>query len=73
LYRTNKGVVDEIVSINLDNQTDLNKMIFDQDRLVITSNNDLVSERLIVVQGEVNNPQEILYNEGMTLRDVIIL
>ena len=41
--------------------------------MVIISNNDLVSERFIKVQGEVNNPQEILYNEGMTLRDAIIL
>ena len=73
LYRTNKGLVDEIVSINLDNQTDLNKKIFDQDRLVIISNNDLVSEKFIKVQGEVNNPQIILFNEGITLRDVIIM
>ena len=73
LYRTNKGVVDEIVSINLNKQTDLNKKIFDQDRMVIISNNDLVSERFIKVQGEVNDPQDILYNEGMTLRDAVLL
>ena len=73
LYRTNKGVVDEIVSINLDNQTDLNKKIFDQDRLVIISNNDIVPERSIIVQGEVNNPRTIAYNEGMTLRDAVLL
>ena len=73
LYRTNKGVVDEIVSINLDKQIDLNKKIFDQDRLVIISNNDLESKLFIKVQGEVNNPQEILHYEGMTLRDAVLL
>ena len=73
LYRTNKGIVDEIVSINLDNQSDLDKKIFDQDRLVIISNNDLVSEKFINVQGEVNNPQKISFNEGITLRDAITM
>ena len=73
LYRTNKGIVDEIVSINLDNQSDLDKKIFDQDRLVIISNNDLVSEKFIKVQGEVNNPQLISFNEGITLRDAITM
>ena len=73
LYRTNKGIVDEIVSINLDNQSDLDKKIFDQDRLVIISNNDLVSEKFIKVQGEVNNPQIISFNEGITLRDAITM
>lgn len=73
LYRTNKGIVDEIVSINLDNQSDLDKKIFDQDRLVIISNNDLVSEKFINVQGEVNNPQIISFNEGITLRDAITM
>ena len=73
LYRANKGLVDKIVSINLDNQTDLNKKIFDQDRLVIISNNDLVQEKFIKVKGEVNNPQTILFNEGITLRDVILM
>ena len=73
LYRTNKGIVDEIVSINLDNQSDLDKKIFDQDRLVIISNNDLVSEKFINVQGEVNNPRIISFNEGITLRDAITM
>ena len=73
LYRTNKGIVDEIVSINLDNQSDLDKKIFDQDRLVIISNNDLVSKKFINVQGEVNNPQIISFNEGITLRDAITM
>ena len=73
LYRTNKGIVDEIVSINLDNQSDLDKKIFDQDRLVIISNYDLVSEKFINVQGEVNNPQLISFNEGITLRDAITI
>ena len=73
LYRTNKGIVDEIISINLDNQSDLDKKIFDRDRLVIISNNDLVSEKFINVQGEVNNPQIISFNEGITLRDAITM
>jgi len=73
LYRTNKGIVDEIVSINLDNQSDLDKKIFDQDRLVIISNNDLVSGKFINVKGEVNNPQIISFNEGITLRDAITM
>ena len=73
LFRSNKGVEDEIVSINLENQSDLDKKIFDQDRLVIISNNDLVSEKFINVQGEVNNPQIISFNEGITLRDAITM
>lgn len=73
LYRSNKGVEDEIVSINLENQSDLDKKIFDQDRLVIISNNDLVSEKFINVQGEINNPQKILFYEGITLRDAITM
>ena len=73
LYRSNKGVEDEIVSINLENQSDLDKKIFDQDRLVIISNNDLVSEKFINVQGEINNPQKISFYEGITLRDAITM
>ena len=52
----------------------MDKKIFDQSiGYFIISNNDLVSEKFINVQGEINNPQKISFYEGITLRDAITM
>ena len=71
LYRTNMGVENEIISINLKNNDDLNINLVDQDRLVVFSLIDFESEDQISVIGEVNDPDTFDYKTGMTVRDAI--
>ena len=73
LYRTNMGLENEIISINLKNDDDLNIELVDQDRLVIFSLKDFESEEQISVIGEVNEPDVFEYKTGMTIRDAVQL
>ena len=73
LYRTNLGVENEIISINLKNDDDLNIKLVDQDRLVVFSLIDFEFEEQINVIGEVNEPDAYVYKTGMTIRDAIQL
>lgn len=73
LYRTNNGVEDEVISINLRDENDLKIKLFDQDRLVVFSLKDFESIKKITVIGEVNNPNNFDYKLGMTVRDAIQL
>lgn len=73
LYRTNMGLENEIISINLKNDDDLNIELVDQDRLVIFSLKDFESEEQISVIGEVNEPDVFDYKTGMTIRDAVQL
>lgn len=73
LYRTNKGVENEVISINLNNKNDLKIKLFDQDRLFVFSLKDFEFTNKISVIGEVNNPIIIDYKLGMTLTDAIQL
>ena len=73
LYRTNMGVENEIISINLKNDDDLNIELKDQDRLVVFSLKDFEYINKITVLGEINNPDIFDYKPGMTITDAIQL
>ena len=73
LYRTNNGVQDEIVSLNLDNKSDLSIQLFENDALYIPSANDIALDQVIEIKGEVNNPKEVEFKDGLTIPDLIIL
>ena len=73
IYRTNMGVENEIISINLKNDDDLNIELEDQDRLVVFSLKDFEYINKISVFGELNNPNTFDYKPGMTITDAIQL
>ena len=73
LYRTNNGVQDEIISLNLDNKSDLSIQLFENDALYIPSANDIASDQVIEIKGEVNDPKEVEFKDGLTIPDLIIL
>ena len=73
LYRTNNGVQDEIISLNLDNKSDLSIQLFENDALYIPSANDIASDQVIEIKGEVNDPKEVEFKDGLTISDLIIL
>jgi protein involved in polysaccharide export with SLBB domain len=73
LYRTNMGLENEIISINLKNDDDLNIELEDQDRLVVFSLKDFEFINKISVLGELNNPNIFDYKPGMTITDAIQL
>ena len=73
IYRTNNGVEDQVVSINLRDENDLKIKLLDQDRLVVFSLKDFESIKKITVIGEVNNPDSFDHKLGMTVRDAIQL
>ena len=73
IYRTNMGVENEIISINLKNDDDLSIELVDQDRLVVFSLKDFEIENLISVIGQVNEPDSFIHKTGMRIRDAIQL
>ena len=73
LYRSNNGVQDEIISLNLDNKSDLSIQLFENDALYIPSANDIASDQVIEIKGEVNDPKEVEFKDGLTISDLIIL
>ncbi len=73
IYRTNMGVENEIISINLKYNDDLNIKLVDQDRLVVFSLKDFETENLISVIGQVNEPDSFIHKTGMRIRDAIQL
>ena len=73
LYRTNNGVEDEVISINLRDENDLKIKLSDQDRLVVFSLKDFEYNNKVSVIGEVNNPGLLDHKFGMTIIDAIQL
>ena len=73
LYRTNNGVQDEIVSLNLDNKSDLSIQLSVNDALYIPSAKDISLDQVIEIKGEVNDPKEVDFKYGLTISDLIIL
>ena len=73
LYRTNNGIEDEVISINVNDKNDLKIKLLDQDRLVVFSLKDFEFTNKISVVGEVNNPIDLDYKLGMTVTDAIQL
>ena len=73
LYRTNNGVQDEILSLNLNDNSDLSIKILENDVLYIPSAKDISLEQVIEINGEVNNPKEVSFIDGLTISDLVIM
>ncbi|MDB3927358.1 SLBB domain-containing protein [Flavobacteriaceae bacterium] len=73
LYRNNKGLENQSVSINLKNNNDLSTQLFENDSLYIPSSKDILFDQFIEIRGEVNFPKEIDFRFGYTITDLIIL
>ena len=73
LYRSNKGLEDRSVSINLKDNVDLSIQLFENDSLYIPSSKDILFDQVIEIKGEVNFPKEIDFRKGYTITDLIIL
>ena len=73
LYRTNNGVQDEILSLNLDNKSDLSIKLLDNDFIYIASAKDISFNQVIEIKGEVNNPKKIDFKDGLTISDLVIM
>ena len=73
LYRTNKGVQNEILSLNLADKYDLSIKLLINDSLYVPSTKDIILDQVIEIKGEVNNPKEVDFKEGLTISDLVIM
>ena len=73
IYRTNNGVQDEVLSLNLNNSSDLSTKLLDNDILFIPSAKDISSNQVIEIRGEINDPQEVDFKDGITISDLVIM
>ncbi|MDC1456013.1 SLBB domain-containing protein [Flavobacteriaceae bacterium] len=73
LYRTNKGVQNEILSLNLADKYDLSIKLLVNDSLYVPSTKDIILDQVIEIKGEVNNPKEVDFKEGLTISDLVIM
>ena len=73
IYRLKNGISNETVSLDLNVDNDLKKVLSDQDSLYVFSNKDISFKNFVSVRGEVNAPSELEFKYGLTLRDVILL
>ncbi|MDB9846649.1 SLBB domain-containing protein [Flavobacteriaceae bacterium] len=73
LYRSNKGLDNKSISINLKDNNDLSTQLFENDSLYIPSSKDILFDQFIEIKGEVNFPKEIDFRFGYTITDLIIL
>jgi protein involved in polysaccharide export with SLBB domain len=73
LYRSNKGLNNQSISINLKNENDLLIQLFENDSLYIPSSKDILFDQFIEIRGEVNFPKKIDFRFGYTITDLIIL
>jgi protein involved in polysaccharide export with SLBB domain len=71
LFRNNRGLNNESISINLSN--DLSLELKERDSLYIPTSKDISFESKIEIKGEVNSPQEIDFRFGLTISDLIVL
>jgi len=75
LYRTNNGVLNEMISVDLQailsNEQEID--LQPDDRLVVFNANKVEPERKVSVQGAVNSPNSFVYYDGMTARDLLLL
>ena len=73
LFRNNNGIQNELISINLNNSSDLNTELKLLDSLFIPSMKDLEKPRSIKVFGLVKNPDTYPFKDNMTISDAIII
>ncbi|MDC0382460.1 SLBB domain-containing protein [Flavobacteriaceae bacterium] len=73
LYKSNKGLDNKSISINLKENNDLSIQLFENDSLYIPSSKDILFDQFIEIKGEVNFPKEIEFRYGYTITDLIVL
>lgn len=73
LYRTEKGIEDEIIDLNLIDNQSLNIALRDQDRVVVLSRSSLLDFDSFETIGLFNKPGTFSLKEGMTITDAVIL
>lgn len=75
LYRTNNGVLNEMISVDLQavlsNEIEID--LQPDDRLLVFNANKVEPERKVSVQGAVNSPNSFVFYDGMTARDLLLL
>ena len=72
LYRNDRGLNNESVSINIEKNSDLLTTLNENDSLYIPSTKDILFDQVIEIKGEVNFPKEIDFRYGLTITDLII-
>jgi protein involved in polysaccharide export with SLBB domain len=73
LFRSVDGVESRVLSIDLNDERQLNYPLKDGDRLFVPKQSNLFDSPVVRVQGEVNSPGVFEYKEGMSLSDALIL
>ena len=73
IYRSEKGIEDEIIDLNLLDSQALNITLQNQDRVVVLSRTSLIDYDSFITKGLFNSPQTFRLKEGMTITDAVIL
>ena len=71
LIRTNNGIENEIISFNISNSKSLK--LKPEDRVIISSKIDINRPKKVKIQGEVFEPRDYPFFDGMTLIDLILV
>ena len=71
LYKNNKGLNNEVVSLNWDDSSSLQYSLSENDSLYVPSTKDVLFDLKIEIRGEVNFPKEIDFRFGLTITDLI--
>jgi protein involved in polysaccharide export with SLBB domain len=72
LYRNDRGLNNQSVSLNIEKNSDLLTTLQENDSLYIPSTKDILFDQFIEIKGEVNFPKEIDFRYGLTITDLII-
>jgi len=75
LFRENNGAVRDLISINIEkilNGADEDIDLMPNDRIVISSINDLESMGSVKIIGEINEPGDYAFYNGMTVENLVI-
>ena len=75
LYRSKQGFVNEVKTIDLAEivNNNLDVQLQPNDSLVIISTENINPEKMVRIQGVVNEPGEVPFFKGMTARDLILI
>ena len=72
LYRSNRGLDNQSISINLNDNNDLSTQLFENDSIYIPGSKDILFNQFIEIKGEVNFPKKIEFRFGYTITDLVI-
>ena len=74
LIRKKNGIMQEMISINLNDVLNKEKDISlsNGDKLIISNKEDLKEESSVFIKGEVNEPGKYPYYQGMTVADLVL-